>query len=160
MNQSGGSKKLSEKLKVVIDSKPIQTLIGWVKTAISWWNTLKERLSHPISALIHTKRTGGGDSVNGNYPGKRIGLKEVPYDNYKASLHKGEAVLTAAETNIWKKFIGGGLKTDDEPRTIIQETSPATTYNFGNITVDVSSLKDLTTVEDFVEMMTRAKQFA
>lgn len=157
-------KKLSEKLKPVVESKAVQTLISWVKSAINWWNDLKAKLKNPISAIIHTKRKGssGGDggSVNGNYQPKRTGLKEVPYDNYKASLHKGEAVLTAAEANIWKKFIGGGLKTDDEPRTIIQETSPATTYNFGNITVDVSSLKDLTTVEDFVDMMTRAKQFA
>ena len=29
----------------------------------------------------------------------RIGIREVPYDGYLASLHKGETILTATETN-------------------------------------------------------------
>ena len=40
-------------------------------------------------------------------PGHRIGLREVPYDGYTAELHKGETVLTAAETNQYKKYLNG-----------------------------------------------------
>ena len=154
-------KKIAEKLTPVINSQPIQTLITWVKNAISWWNSLIEKFKHPIKAVINTVRNGGGgNNVNGNYPPKRVGLKEVPYDNYKASLHKGEAVLTAAEANIWKKFIDGGLKvTDDEPKPQLQP-QPINHYTFGDISVDVHELKDLTTVEEFIDMMIRAKQFA
>ena len=40
---------------------------------------------------------------HGARAGHRIGLREVPYDGYQAVLHKGEAVLTAAEANKIKK---------------------------------------------------------
>lgn len=154
-------KKIAEKLKPVIDSGPIQTLISWVKSAINWWNDLKEKFKNPIKAIINTTRNNSGDNVNGNYHPQRVGLKQVPYDNYKASLHKGEAVLTAAEANIWKKFISGNMNAkDSEPQTIIQEKAPINNYTFGDITLDVTELKDLTTIEQFVDMMVRAKQFA
>jgi phage-related protein len=38
---------------------------------------------------------------------KRIGLREVPYDGYQAELHKGESILTAAESNQYKKYLSG-----------------------------------------------------
>ena len=38
---------------------------------------------------------------------KRIGLREVPYDGYQAELHKGESILTAAESNQYKKYLNG-----------------------------------------------------
>lgn len=50
-----------------------------------------------------TKFSKQGKPTNGN--GHRVGLREVPYDNYIATLHKGETVLTAAETNQYKKFL-------------------------------------------------------
>lgn len=39
--------------------------------------------------------------------GKRIGLREVPYDGYITELHKGEAILTAAEVNQYKRQLDG-----------------------------------------------------
>lgn len=42
---------------------------------------------------------------SGKVPGKRIGLREVPYDGYTAELHKGEAILTAAETNQYRNWL-------------------------------------------------------
>ena len=43
--------------------------------------------------------------TEGKAPKKRIGLREVPYDGYMAELHKGETVLTAAETNLYRDFL-------------------------------------------------------
>ena len=39
------------------------------------------------------------DTLKSKYNLHRQGLSEVPYDNYLASLHQGEAVLTASTAN-------------------------------------------------------------
>lgn len=40
----------------------------------------------------------------------RTGLNEVPYDGYRAELHRGERVLTAAEANVYDQFRRGQLQ--------------------------------------------------
>ena len=61
--------------------------------------------------------TGGGgvspyggliSAVAGSiFPSHATGLDRVPYDNYVANLHKGEAVLTAQEAQAWRNMTTG-----------------------------------------------------
>lgn len=50
------------------------------------------------------------ETLFGKKPKKRIGLREVPYDGYEAELHKGETILTAAETNQYRKWVNQQAK--------------------------------------------------
>ena len=43
--------------------------------------------------------TGG---AGGNEPEAAIGINDVPYDGYRAKLHKGEAVLSKSEADKWR----------------------------------------------------------
>ena len=51
---------------------------------------------------------GGADTIA--YDGSHAtGLDRVPYNNYLANLHVGEAVLTASEAQKWRSGEGGGI---------------------------------------------------
>lgn len=71
-------------------------LTSWFKGI---WNGLFGNLS------VNTKVSA---NVNGNAQGFATGLDYVPYDEFPAILHKGEAVLTAEEADVWRKGGGGG----------------------------------------------------
>ena len=107
---------LSKKLTPKVAIEAIEKFIGKVKDAIDWWKSLKERLSKKITAKVEEKTTGP------DAPGHRIGLREVPYDGYVAALHKGEAVLTAAEANQYKKWINQQAQTKEASQPLIQST--------------------------------------
>lgn len=63
----------------------------------SWWD-----------GLTFTKKSANVDiNTNGATP-HATGLNFVPYDGYAAILHRGEAVLTAAEARVWRKDGLGG----------------------------------------------------
>ena len=80
----------------------------------SIWSKWKDILNQKSSKHFSITSSGKVPST----PGHRIGLREVPYDGYEAILHKGEAVMTAAEVNKLKK-------------------QGDTTVNGGNMTVNV-----------------------
>ena len=105
---------ISKKVKAVMEFPTIQRFIEKVQSAIGWWKDLKNRLSKKITAHVEQKNSGG-------IP-KRVGLREVPYDGYLAELHKGEAVLTAAETNQYKKWLNQQAQADiaEQPQTMLQ----------------------------------------
>ena len=75
-----------------------------------------------------------------NLPGFATGLDTVPYDNYKAILHKNEAVLTAREADQWRK---GGMNAEQVAGMI----SDAIEESMSKIAVMMSGEKvgDLTT---------------
>ena len=85
---------------------------SWIQSKIQWikdkFNSVKD---------IFSKLTGGGDEDNGKK--HRRGLREVPYDNYNAILHKGEMVLTAAEANQYQKNKGLSSSADGTSYNVV-----------------------------------------
>lgn len=97
--------KASKTFKVVKEG--FESVINKMKDLYSWWKNLLSQKSTKKFTVTTTKTTKSG-------PGQRIGLREVPYDGYQATLHKGETVLTAAETNRYKEMLNAGGKTINE----------------------------------------------
>ena len=69
-----------------------------MKNLYSKWKDILNQKSKKTFTTEYKKK-----GTPGKAPGKRIGLREVPYDGYSAILHKGEAIMTAAEVNKLKK---------------------------------------------------------
>lgn len=81
--------------KFAVKIPGVQAAIDAFKKLKNWWDKIKG--NH--TANFTTKRQ---DAKGGSH---RIGIREIPYDNYSATLHKGEAVLTAAEVNQYKRML-------------------------------------------------------
>ena len=85
-----------------------ETVLDKMKSIYQKW---KDILNQKSEKKFTVKSSGSVPHTgsNGGHM-KRIGLREVPYDGYEAILHKGEAVMTAAEVNKLNKqeqVIGG-----------------------------------------------------
>ena len=61
---------------------------------VSWWDGL---VLEDKEANVNVNKNTSGD-------GYATGLSYVPYDEFPAILHRGEAVLTASEANRWRKY--------------------------------------------------------
>ena len=98
--------------------------INWVKDAASaaaeWFGTLWDKISGAIGALKNfsvpaalkkaAELVGIVGSSGGDGNKHHGGLNRVPYDGYKATLHKGERILTRSEAQAADKGgIGGGV---------------------------------------------------
>lgn len=77
---------------------------GAIDKMKSLYNKWKDILGQAAKKVFTTEYKTKGKA--GSAPGKRIGLREVPYDGYEAILHKGEAIMTAAEVNKLNKQEG------------------------------------------------------
>ena len=72
------------------------------------WDGLKSvwnKISNWWDSLTFSDKSANVN-VNGNAGGFATGLNYVPYDEFPAILHRGEAVLTAAEARVWRN---GGM---------------------------------------------------
>lgn len=140
LNGQNGSKKFSV-------STPFSGAISSMKDVFSKWKDILGQKASKTFSIVKAGFSSALDSMksvlsnwkdilaqkaskhfsitsSGKVPGKhRIGLREVPYDGYTAELHKGETVLTAAETNRYKQFING--------------EGPATGGGGGSITMNI-----------------------
>lgn len=96
------AKDIKEKFSSISLKKIGKNILQSLKDGfVEKWESLKSWVSEKAS-WITSKFSNAKASANKG-TGHRIGLAEVPYDGYSAILHKGETVLTAAETNQMQK---------------------------------------------------------
>lgn len=95
------------------ESKVLQfggKVIDWIRDGISnawdgltrWFNNLWDGLFNNRNVNVNVNANGGG--VDGSHAS---GLSYVPFDGYLARLHRGEAVLTAAEAAAYRSGQSG-----------------------------------------------------
>ena len=91
---------LAQKAKKTFEAakKGFSSVWEGMKDLYSKWKDILNQKSKKTFTTEYKKK-----GTPGKAPGKRIGLREVPYDGYSAILHKGEAIMTAAEVNKLKK---------------------------------------------------------
>ena len=78
----------------------LSRLEGWgISLSLGNFGTVRLGSTNPEGS-IH-----GGETIYSH----KMGLDYVPFDNYFARLHEGEAVLTAEENKVWQHFRNGGL---------------------------------------------------
>lgn len=92
---------LKEKGKEILNSLKDGLIDAWGKIK-EWVSEKVEWLSDKFSGFFDWI-TGKDDKKEKKDGSHRNGIEEVPFDNYKAVLHKGEMVLTAAEAKRYKQ---------------------------------------------------------
>jgi len=91
-----------------------------------------------VSASINFSVTGMSGGVDGSHAG---GLSYVPWDDYIARLHKGERVLTAAESEYYTmvpQLINALAARGNVTEAISSPKSAGTTISIGDINVGLS----------------------
>jgi hypothetical protein len=79
----------------------IDNLLKGLKSA---WESVKSWFSGAWNALFDKDaNVSADDAGNVAVKGYATGLNYVPYDEFPALLHRGEAVLTAAQASAWRK---------------------------------------------------------
>jgi phage-related protein len=85
-----------------------QHVVDNIKEGISnAWGGLTQWFNGIWQGLFGNRNVNVNVNASGNVGGYATGLDYVPYDEFPAILHKGEAVLTAAEADVWRN---GGSK--------------------------------------------------
>nr|DAS24743.1 MAG TPA: tail tape measure [Caudoviricetes sp.]DAT71566.1 MAG TPA: tail tape measure [Caudoviricetes sp.] len=91
---------------------PLRTAEQLFSKVSNWWNKLT---SGKKTLEIETKETRAGGKADGTH---FSGLKRVPFDGYRAILHKNEMVLTAVEAQNYRNYIDIQKETPTKSNTI------------------------------------------
>ena len=98
----------ARRLQTALDSRMAAAAASMTRlqaSAASAWGGIAAGIQQAIGKTQeYLALSGGGRSA----PGFATGLDYVPYTNFSARLHEGEAVLTKAEATLWRS--GGPLQ--------------------------------------------------
>lgn len=73
----------------------INQIGSWISETVSGWaNAISNFMGNGSGSIV--------SNVQSRYSGFATGLTNVPYDDFPAMLHKGEAVLTASQAREWR----------------------------------------------------------
>lgn len=82
-----------------------EKISGWFTEKIQWVKDKFESVKNTVKNLLSF-----GGSVDDDGNSHAAGLNYVPYDNYKATLHRGETVLNAQNTQSMVQDITGAIR--------------------------------------------------
>ena len=92
----------ARRLQTALDSRMAAAAASMTRlqaSAASAWGGIAAGIQQAIGKTQeYLALSGGGRSA----PGFATGLDYVPYNNFSARLHEGEAVLTKAEATLWR----------------------------------------------------------
>lgn len=107
----------------------IKNIAKFVIDIVNGWLKISNVLTKAVTDGINKT----ANKIDGSHAG---GLDYVPFDNYRANLHKGEAVLTASEATDWRSGLIAAQKainfTANFPLNAIPTGSMSTAYNNTN----------------------------
>lgn len=86
-------------------TEKIQSAVEWIDKAVDAWKRLNDFLNKSGNQRAIEAGWTTQDAIDGSHAG---GLDYVPYDGYRAELHRDEGVLTAQENRVWQQFKQSG----------------------------------------------------
>ena len=149
--------RLGEVLSPVADflRNVLAASIDWVADRLEWAIDVIGRFIRKVGELASASKTAtskaedAGMAVDGSHAG---GLARVPFDNYRANLHKDEMVLPAMEAETLRRWFSGGMSAFSEARTVSRFSGRENGLEgqLQPITIIVKSLLDGDTVAETV----------
>ena len=125
--------------------------LGALNSIKQKWDEVKEFFKNPIKGIVSIVQkgatalgnimSGGGGSEKAKGNSHATGLDYVPYDNYLASLHEGEMILTKSAANAYRDLGGDRNNVPNKSYNYVNNSpsnvSNNTVSNAPNININV-----------------------